>query len=108
MESKESSSDFDSSDSENDAPASKSLIPMVKTETVAETKLTSDFPSLEPKLGGTAAAPVAPLGTGSALRRGPDGEVIGPRIVERKPKIKVGLALQCRGSFIDLLVWHRP
>lgn len=96
VESKEESSDFDSSDSENDAPASKSSIPMAKTETVAETKPTLDPPSFEPEPTSTAAAPVVPLGTGSALRRGPNGEVIGPRIVERKPKIKVGLGLQCR------------
>lgn len=33
--------------------------------------------------------PIASVG--SALRKGANGEVLGPRIVERKPKIKVRL-----------------
>jgi hypothetical protein len=89
---KEESSDFDSSDSENDAPvAQMSTTVEAESDTATIPTTASSAPSAVETTNVTTAAIPAPisLGTGSALRKGANGEVIGPRIVERRPKIKV-------------------
>lgn len=88
------SSDFDSSDSENDAPVKQESPSAAPSAPFAKQKVqTGAAPTTSSALQ-TSFTPVAT--TGSALRKGPNGEVLGPRIVERKPKIKVCLLLRMR------------
>lgn len=57
-------------------------------ETAAQSTLQKDQPAAAPVVGAIPAIGAV----GSALRRGADGQVLGPRIVERKPKIKASSA----------------
>ncbi|KAJ9098676.1 hypothetical protein QFC21_004324 [Naganishia friedmannii] len=81
------SSDFDSSDSENDTAAvneEKVVAPSAVFEPAPQAPVQRDQPVAAPVVAAFSGIDAV----GSALRRGANGEVLGPRIVERKPKIK--------------------
>ncbi|KAJ9094105.1 hypothetical protein QFC19_008057 [Naganishia cerealis] len=89
------SSDFDSSDSENDHVEDKAKAPSKSpkqatpeiADVVEPTLQTIAQPGAQAATSATNSTPAIGA-VGSALRRGANGEVLGPRIVERKPKIK--------------------
>lgn len=92
------SSEFDSSDSENDTSADEKVVAAPpKTQLQAAPEPSSVLEPSPQTAAKQEEQPVVPVvaavpaigAVGSALRRGADGQVLGPRVVERKPKIKV-------------------